>query len=371
MQIGFEAKRLFLNDRGLGNYARNLLYGLTKYYPENFYHLYSPNVSNKLVDQRLLNLENVVVHQPDGYINKLTSSTWRSVRLGKIASKNKLDIFHGLSQELPKDIRKSGAKSIVTIHDMIFLRHPEFYKPIDRWIYFNKVRFAVHNADHIVAISNQTKNDLVETFQLSEDRISVIYQSCNEVFYSKRTVDELEIVRNKWSLPDNFLLYVGALNENKNVMVILKALAQLKGRMDLPLVVIGHGDSYKKKLIEFASKHQLSGQLLFASEIDNPTPRELSSFYQLASVFIFPSFYEGFGIPILEARFSGTPVIASNSSCLQETGEDDATYFDPNKAEELANLLLDPTQLKKTTIGEGSQFRLKNSTNKYMENYQN
>ena len=345
MRIGFDAKRLFLNNRGLGNYARNLLYGLEKFYPTNEYYLFTPQISNEYVSPALLNSNNVHVNTPSGLARK-ASSFWRSYRLGSQARQYKLDIFHGLAQELPRDIKKSIAKSVVTIHDMIFLRHPEFYKPIDRWIYFNKVKFAVHNADNIVAISQQTKNDLVETFKIREDRISVIYQSCNEVFYDKRTDVELQKVKEKWLLPEQFVLYVGALNENKNILVILEALNNLKGKLDIPLVVVGHGVDYKKKMQEFAAKNGLKQSLIFASDLADPSPLELSSFYQLASVFIFPSFYEGFGIPILEARFSGTPVIASNSSCLDEAGGEESSYFNPQDADELAALLMNINALK-------------------------
>jgi len=339
MRIGFDAKRLFLNNRGLGNYARNLLYGLEKYYTDNEYFLYTPRLSNEYVSPVLLNSENVHVKMPQG-MEKQASSYWRSYKLGSVSQKHNLDIFHGLAQELPRDIKKSKTKSIVTIHDMIFLKHPEFYKLFDRWIYYNKVKFAVNNADKVVAISNQTKDDLINEFNIPEDRIQVVYQSCNEVFYEKRSERELSEAKEKWGLPDNYLLYVGALNENKNVKIILQALNVLKGKMDVPLVVVGHGDEYKKKMLEYANRHNLQSQLFFASEIADPTPSELSAFYQMAKVFIFPSFYEGFGIPILEARFSGTPVLASNSSCLDEAGEDSSAYFDPKNAEELAGLLM-------------------------------
>lgn len=369
MRIGLEAKRLFLNDRGLGNYARNLLQGLVRYYHDNSYHLYTTKAPTTYFDPNNYSGK-LIIHQPEGWWQNATKSAWRSLNLGKVSSKDNLDVFHGLAQELPKDIHKSKTKSVVTIHDMIFLRHPEFYKPIDRWIYFNKVKFAVNNVDRIIAISNQTKNDLVDTFKLSEDKIDVVYQSCNEVFYQKRTEEELAQVKNKWSLPEHFLLYVGALNGNKNVMIILKALARLKSELDLPLVVVGHGDTYKSKLREFANKHEISNKLIFASERANPTPYELSSFYQLASVFIFPSLYEGFGIPILEARFSGTPVIASNSSCLEEAGEQDSYYFDPHNEEQLSELILQVLLKTNHTIRVSDKFTLKGSTDQIYSIYQ-
>ena len=369
MRIGFEAKRLFLNDRGLGNYARNLLYGLIKYHPDNDYHLYTTKYSQQYINKSLINPDHVTVHTPKGVLGTLSKSAWRSLQLGKESAKDNLDVFHGLSQELPNDIKKSKAKSIVTIHDMIFLQHPEFYKPIDRRIYFNKVKFAVNNADHIVAISEQTKTDILNTFKISEDRISVIYQSCNEVFYDKRTTQELEQVKQTWQLPKDYILYVGALNENKNVKVILEAMHKLEGKLDIPLVIVGKGEAYKKVLLEYAQKNNLTNRVIFSSDIADPTPLELSSFYQLASVFVFPSFYEGFGIPILEARFSGTPVIASNSSCLEEAGGDKSLYFNPTNAEELAELIKVSLSENKFNKGDIDLFRNKNSVDHFIEIY--
>ncbi len=362
MRIGFEAKRLFLNDRGLGNYARNLLYGLVKYAPTNDYHLFTPQFSDEHINSKFINSDTVSVHTPTGLLGTLSKSAWRSLALGKDIKKNKIDVFHGLAQELPKDIRRSGAKSIVTIHDLIFLKHPEFYKPIDRKIYFSKVKFAVNSADHIIAISEQTKDDIIKTFNIPEEKISIIYQSCNEVFYNKRTSLELNKVKLKWNLPQEYILYVGALNENKNVKVILEALNLLKGKIDLPLVIVGKGDAYKNILIEYATKHNLLGQLIFASEVADPTPIELSSFYQLASVFILPSFYEGFGIPILESRFSGTPVIASNSSCLDEAGGGNSLYFKPDSAEKLVEQIFNILESSTTAGTIDPNHTLKGST---------
>jgi glycosyltransferase involved in cell wall biosynthesis len=336
MRIGFDAKRLFLNNRGLGSYARNLLYGLERYAHENHFHLYTPEVKNEYVSPSLINSENVKIHLPSG-LGKISSSYWRSGLLGSEANKEELDVFHGLSQELPNDISKFKGKSVVTIHDLIFIQHPEFYKPIDRWIYRKKVKAAVERADHIIAISKQTPNDVVAEFSFPKERIQVLYQSCNEVFYDKRSDRDREIVRAKWNLPEDYILYVGALNENKNVEIILKALKVLEGAMDLPLVIVGSGLEYRERLEEYIRKNNMQGRVIFATDNANPSPLELSSIYQMSSLFIFPSHYEGFGIPILEARFSGIPVIASNSSCLDEAGGVSTFYFDPTNEAELAN----------------------------------
>ncbi len=366
MRIGFEAKRLFLNDRGLGNYARNLVSGLIKYAPANEYLLLTPKQSTKLVSPDAISHPSVEVITPGGVLGALSKSAWRSLRLGRVAKANQVELLHGLAQELPMDIKKSGAKSVVTVHDMIFMKHPEFYKAIDRKIYYRKLRFATSAADKIIAISEQTKTDLLHYFKLPDEKIEVVYQSCNEIFYTQRSAAELALVKEKWNLPEAYLLYVGALNPNKNVLVILEAMQQLGASLELPLVVVGKGIEYKKKLVAYASKHGLLNRLIFASEIANPSPLELSSFYQMASAFIFPSHYEGFGIPLLEARFSGTPVIASNSSCLHEAGGKHTAYFNPNSAEELASMIADIDQLE---TKEPENFKLKTITSRLIELY--
>lgn len=360
MQLGYDAKRLFLNNRGLGSYSRNLLYGLSKYTAENTYHLFSPRIKNEHVSPTFINSLNVKVHLPSG-MGLLSSNYWRSGMLGSVAQKLGLDVFHGLSQELPLDIRKFKGKSVVTIHDMIFLQRPEFYRPIDRWIYYKKVKFAVENSDSIIAISNNTKSDLVNEFGLDDSRIDVVYQSCDEVFYDRRKDRENEIVRKKWNLPENYILYVGALNENKNVLIILKAMAALGHKMDLPLVVIGKGNDYREKLENYIRRNGLSDRVLFGSDIANPSALELSSLYQMATMFIFPSYYEGFGIPIIEARFSNVPVLASNSSCLDEAGGTQAMYFDPDNAEELAEKMLHATTNEHKQDDEIGKFHIKSS----------
>ena len=338
MRIGFDAKRLFMNDRGLGNYARNLLGGLTRYQPGNDYFLYTPTESNKLVSKEITGSSNVSIRLPKGLLKRF-GSIWRSFGLGSAAALDNLDIYHGLSLEIPYDIKRASAKVVVTVHDLIFVRHPEFYKPIDRWLYYKKLKYAVNHADIVVAISDQTSNDILEEFKVDGDKVKVVYQSCNEVYYEQRTKEELSYIKEKAQLPDNYLLFVGALNENKNIMIILEAMNVLGDQLNKQLVVVGKGSQYKKKLLSYANENGLSNRLHFVNDYIDPTPLELSCIYQMASMFILPSFYEGFGIPILEARFSGIPVLASNSSCLEEAGGEVSLYFDPNDANQLAQLI--------------------------------
>jgi len=338
MRIGFDAKRLFLNDRGLGNYSRTLVNGLLTHTDKHDIFLYSPKIKMEFLPPGFLEQPFMHTRIPHG-ANRWFNSYWRTFVLGQELGRDNLDIFHGLSHEIPYNIKKSNVKFVVSIHDLIFVKHPEFYQPIDRWIYYQKVKHAIKYADKIIAISEQTKLDILNEFSIDPDRIQVIYQSCNEVFYQNRTGVEKKATEEKFALPKRFILFVGALNSNKNVNIIIDALCHAEVSSDLHLVIVGTGAAYKKLIMNNARKRKMINRVHFASDKSNPTPIELSAIYQLAKALVFPSIYEGFGIPILEARFSGIPVLASNSSCLHEAGGNQSQYFNPKDADQLGHLI--------------------------------
>ena len=158
VSIGFDAKRAFYNSSGLGNYSRNLLGALAKNYPENTYHLFTPKSKSR---NKIENEGQFVIIEPQLTIFRMISPLWRLRYMIADIRRQKLDIFHGLSQELPFGIGNSGVKSVVTVHDLIFVRFPEYYNKIDVKIYYWKLRHACRVSDHIVAISQQTKDDLI------------------------------------------------------------------------------------------------------------------------------------------------------------------------------------------------------------------
>ncbi|RZK66282.1 MAG: glycosyltransferase family 1 protein, partial [Pedobacter sp.] len=163
MKIGFEAKRVFRNFTGLGNYSRAVVRILATERPENAYVLYTPSQNQQIGSELVKAFPNVsVVEAPVKYLK----SVWRMLSITKDLRRDHISIFHGLSNELPLTIRKSGIPSVVTIHDLIFLRYPQYYKFIDRKIYEYKFRKACENANRIIAISQQTKNDIVDLFKI-------------------------------------------------------------------------------------------------------------------------------------------------------------------------------------------------------------
>jgi len=347
MRIGYDAKRAFYNKSGLGSYSRNLLQGLAKKYPENKYILYTPGNDMNLYNP---SQECFSIRYPKKTLHRLSKYYWRSFYLSKQILEDKLDIFHGLSHEIPYNFPSGKIKSVVTIHDLIFLKFPYLYPALDRVFYETKFRYSCSKANKIVAVSNQTKSDIKEFFKISEDKIDVVYQGCNPMFNTEIPLVEKEILRMKYLLPKSYILYVGTIEERKNLLTLLKALYY--GKIDVPLVVIGKPTAYMNKIAGFIERHSLIN-VIFCDIIHN---EDLPGIYQMADLFVYPSLYEGFGIPILEALYSKVPVISSKEGCFAEAGGRFTMYVDPNSVEEMSAAIkkvLNDFELREKMIHEG------------------
>ena len=362
MRIGFDAKRAFYNKSGLGSYSRNLIQGLAKKYPENDYVLYTPGLNFDLFDPTQ---ECISIKDPERLYHRMFRFYWRSFHLSHQLPRDRIEIYHGLSHEIPYNFPVKQVKSVVTIHDLIFLRLPHLYKALDRLIYTNKFRYACETSHRIIAVSKQTANDVTEFFNISPEKIDVVYQGCNPVFNNEAPLIEKEILRMKYLLPKSFILYVGTIEERKNLLTLIKALHY--GKIDMPLVVIGKPTPYLNKVIEFIERHSLIN-IIFCDVVQN---QDLPGIYQLADLFVYPSIFEGFGIPILEALYSKVPVITSKGSCFSEAGGEFTVYVDPNNVEEMAaaikKVLLDSDLQEKMKI-EGYRFSRKFDDDKVSTN---
>ena len=347
MRIGFDAKRLFCNHRGLGNYSRDLIRILNQYYPENHYDLYTPKIKIDVP----VNPDNTQIIQPSGMYQLLPSSLWRSVGIKSDIKKQADDIFHGLSQELPVGIEKMSLKKVITFHDAIFIRYPELYPSAYRRIFTLKNMTSCRIADRIIAISEQSKRDAIEFFHADAKKVEVVYQGCNNLFRHKASIEEKGKIRSAYNLPVDYLLFVGAIEPRKNIGAILKAICQEK--LDIPLVIVGRQTDYTNELKKLAQELNISSQIIFLHQVETV---DLPAIYQLARLFIYPSIFEGFGIPILEALCSETPVITSAGGCFEEAGGTFSRYINPLIPEEigvtLLNVLTD-TSLQETMKKEG------------------
>ena len=347
MKIGFDAKRAVQNNTGLGNYSRFVIEALSEYYPDNTYFLFAPREKVNARLKTLISRPSVAFIFPAG-IAKLLPSLWRIFGSKKQINKNGVEIFHGLSNELPVNIHSTGVKTVVTVHDLIFIRYPQYYQWIDRQIYLWKFRRTCLKADVIIAVSECTKRDIISFFQIAEEKIKVVYQDCHPDFKRPVSEEKRKQIAEKHRLPKCFILYVGSIEQRKNLLLAVKALRQIPE--EIHLVAIGKSTPYQLEIEKYAHETGLESRL----HIKNDFPFEdLPAVYQSATVFVYPSFFEGFGIPVIEALSCGVPVIAATGSCLEEAGGQDSVYVNPLDDAELAakirEILKNPDLAKKMT----------------------
>lgn len=359
IKIGYDAKRATLNFTGLGNYSRFVIKNMSLRHPSMSYYLYTPKPASSKIREGL-NGSNNITH----IIKHGVKPFWRTKGIIKDIKSQKLDIYHGLSNELPLGIHHTKTKSIVTIHDLIFRVHPEFYPLIDRIIYDAKARYACNHADRVIAVSECTKRDIIKIYGVAPSKIDVVYQGCFPIFTIEATAELKEKVKTLYDLPSKFILSVGSIEERKNILLVVKALKHVP---DIHFVAIGKKKEYANEVERYAHEHGLNDRIHLLTDI----PLEhLPAIFQLAHIFIYPSIYEGFGIPLLEAQNSGLPVIAAKGSCLEESGGLHSIYIDPNDDKELAkeiNRLLSDKKLRDYMIREGKEYAKEFSPQKCIE----
>lgn len=359
MIVGFDAKRIVRNGTGLGSYGRTLVNDLAKF-DDLQLRLYAPDAGRNELRSQIQMRSTVKFCYPGFAPTALGKALWRSSGMVRQLQKDEVQVFHGLSGELPKGIARHGIRTVVTIHDLIFMRHPEFYKPIDVKIYTRKFRQTLLEADRIVAISECTRHDICELGHIDASRIDLIYQSCAARFAEEPKPSKLWQVRDRYSLPDRYVLSVGSIEERKNTLLAVKALHYLPD--DVSLVLVGRPTDYSRMIEQYAMSERIYDRVVMLHGVPD---EDLPALYRMADSFVYPSRYEGFGIPIIEAIRMGLPVVACTGSCLEEAGGPDSLYVSPDDAEGLAHAI------SQTLYGSaGRQQRIERSR-QYVTRFEN
>lgn len=374
--IGFDAKRALCNRTGLGSYSRTLINDIVQACDKTgnvfsskdcSFYLYSPKIGQENLKKQIINRDNIKYIYPKHPNNSLLSSLWREKYIVRDLIKDNISIYHGLSGELPINIKRSGVKTIVTIHDVIFFSHPEWYSSFDVRIYKHKFFSTLRQADKIIAISECTKRDILKYGNtdplnplVKEEDIEVIYQSYNNIFNTSITEEEKTRIKQKYSLPNDFVLNVGTIEKRKNILLAVEAISQLP---NTNLIIIGRQrGEYANRIKDYILKHSLQTRVRILENIPN---EELKVFYSMAKLFVYPSIYEGFGIPIVEAIANNLPVVAAKGSCLEEAGGPDTYYVDPYSVKEMreAIQLLYNNEDKRSTMIMRSREYIKKFNN--------
>lgn len=351
LTVAFDAKRLVRNRTGLGNYSRYAIEAIKEFAPDIVCLLSTASTGTPELYEYLLGKQvSLVKGQQDRL--PLYDARWRN-RLSRhpiLAQGAKL--FHGLSNELPSTIASWGIPSVVTMHDLIYDIYPHFYPRLDALLYHFKYKRSCRQATRIVAVSECTRRDIVTRYGIAEEKIEVIYQGCAEQFKRPVSPAQLAQVRQELLLPAHYLLSVGSIEERKNTGLIVEALPKLTDQ-EIPLLLVGRHTPYTDKILQRAKALHVAHRVRVLGSV---TSAQLPVLYHGAELFIYPSLYEGFGIPILEALNCGVPVIGATGSCLEEAGGPHSLYCNPHDAHSLATLInqvLTHEELRRTMVTEG------------------
>jgi glycosyltransferase involved in cell wall biosynthesis len=333
MKIGYDGKRAVCNMTGLGNYSRLVIKSIAEEYGSDECCIYSPQMrdNDRLAELKLL--PNVSWYTPDSH-NGLAQALWRTRGITRTLQNDNITLFHGLSNELPLNIGNSPIASVVTIHDVIYRRMPQCYALADRLIYDYKYGQSCRIADRVIAISECTKRDVMELYGVSEDKIDIVYQGCSEIFRERVSDEKKTQIKKLYQLPAKYIIQVGTIELRKNLELGIKALTSIPE--DIHLVAVGKGKSYKKRVLKLSEELGVAKRVHF---LENIPFADLPALYQMSLAVLYPSRYEGFGIPVLEGLTSRRPVITSNVSCLPEAGGDAAFYVSPDNPRQVAEII--------------------------------
>lgn len=334
MFIGYDGKRAVENMTGLGNYSRLLVEILARDYPDNRYLLYAPRLKPNSRLKGVLSQTNVDIVTPNDLMGRISGAAWRSSGITRRLHPDGIELYHGLSGELPVNIDRFDGPTVLTIHDVIFRRFPECYKMVDRKIYDRKFRRSAKAATRVIAISECTKRDIMEFYDIPAEKIDVIYQGCHSQFHRRPSDEEIAKIRKTYGLNRPYIISVGTIETRKNQAQAVMGLDGISDEFDL--VIVGRSTPYATTLKKYVAEKGYEQRVKF---LENVPFDHLPALYAGAFCSSYTSRYEGFGIPVIESLSVGTPVIVASGSCLEEAAGPSAPVVDPDDVEEWANVV--------------------------------
>ena len=365
MRIAIDARKL--RDYGIGTYVRNLLRNLARIDRTTEYVLFTQPADVELGTELGENFR-TVVERAGAYSVKEQLTIPMDLR------REGIDLFHAPHYVLPPLI---PCKAVVTIHDCIHLRFPQYLPNSFAYAYArSSLWVATHRASRVLTVSEASKRDILRYFRIPESKIDVIYNAIDERLGEPLSNEEIGRVRERYQLNDPFVLYAGNIKPHKNLERLIEAFQMLRrsGLEHVKLLIIGDEISQYATLRRAVHRYKLHKHVRFFGFVPDKT---LAALYRLASVFVFPSLYEGFGLPPLEAMASGTPVVTSNVSSLPEVVGDAALLIDPLDAADIAHairrVLMEPAlaaDLRQRGLARVTHFSWERSVARVREIYQ-
>lgn len=356
MKIGIDCRSILNPEKGeaggVGHYVYQLVRHLLQIDKKNEYVLF---FDQKIKDKKLkkFSQENVKTVFHPFYLYSQFVPPQFSTRLYDAAiEKENLDVFH--LPRLPHSPRKIKTKSVLTIHDLSVFRLPKIFSEKEINNERNKLSLALSFVDRVIAVSKSTQKDLSELFNFSPEKIDVIYHGLDERFLKRKTEKEIEEVKEKYNIKNNYILFLSPLENRKNICRIVQAFDLLKEEIkkdpqkfssvlgknkNIQLVLAGKPGSAQNKIKNKINISSHKEDIILANYVQ---PDNLGALFAGAKVFVFPSLYEGFGLPIIEAMSANIPIITSNLSSMPEiAGAGNAIFVDPYQVTEISQALID------------------------------
>jgi glycosyltransferase involved in cell wall biosynthesis len=364
MRVAIDARKL--HDFGIGTYIRNLLRHLARIDHDTEYVLLCGDADLGVAAQLGPNFRAVLEPSPNYSIREQIHVPW-------VLRRERPDLYHAPHYVLPAAIHCS---SVVTIHDCIHLMFPQYLPNRMAYAYARAQMWtAAHRSDCVLTVSDASKRDILHLFNIPPEKIVVVYNAIDSHFSVTPPSDAVARVRERYQLDHRFVLYVGNIKPHKNLVRLIEAFSELRtGELgDLKLLIIGDEISKLPALRHAVHRHKLHKHVRFLGYLPDD---QLAVLYRLAAVFVFPSLYEGFGLPPLEAMASGTPVVVSNVSSLPEVVGDAAVLVDPHDIDSivdgLRSVLTNPARaedMRRKGLKRAGEFSWERSVARTLEVY--
>ncbi|HEU4691999.1 MAG TPA: glycosyltransferase family 1 protein [Vicinamibacterales bacterium] len=324
MRVAIDTRKI--HDFGIGTYIRNLLRQLARIDRDTEYVLLCREPDLGIAAQLGPNFRSVREPSPNYSLREQIHVPW-------VLRRERPDVYHAPHYVLPPAVR---CRSVVTIHDCIHLMFPQYLPNKAAYAYARASMWAAaRRSDRILTVSEASKRDILSLFNVKPEKIVVVYNAIDEHFSTTPSEEHVARIRERYQLDHKFVLYVGNIKPHKNLVRLIEAFSELRRTHDdLKLLIIGDEISKLPALRRAVHRHKLHKHVRFLGYLKDDT---LTVLYRLASVFVFPSLYEGFGLPPLEAMASGTPVVTSNVSSLPEVTGDAAVLVDPYDVDSIGN----------------------------------
>jgi glycosyltransferase involved in cell wall biosynthesis len=350
MRIGLNYHTVDGHISGVEYYSLGLLKALLRLDSEHVYVVYTNQP--ELIRSHVPASNSLTVIEVEHLKTRMARILWEHTQLPQLASRDALDLLHCPSYICP--LRKSLVPYVVTVHDTIAIDHPGWCKPTNA-LYFNlSMKRAVQKASRVLAVSKSTADDLKRNFGLSDSRLRVVHPGIDEVFRLEQDASRCTQVRNRYNLPRRYVLFVGNIEPKKNVRALLSMQSRLREEQ-LPhkLVMVGKRSWCARAELDQIQREVAANNVIVTGYVDRG---DLPFVYAMADVFVFPSLYEGFGFPPLEAMACGTPVVSSDRGGLAETVADAAYIVEPEDTEQIAEavaLMISDLALQQEHIARG------------------